>query len=55
MTYVDRVYSGGVTLQQAVGKPAGGCSNVERDLVRDIDVEVIERTLQFEAAAPNIF
>src|ERR1041384_6744835 len=41
-------------LQEAIGKPAGGCSEIHGDQSADIELKMFQSFLQFESAAADI-
>src|SRR5207237_3656934 len=55
MADIDRVNLGRTSLKQTIGESAGGCTDVERDLFRDVDLEMVERAFKFQSAATNKF
>ena len=52
---IDGDYASGAVLEKAIGEAAGGCANIETDVVADTDLPVLQSVFQLDPAAANIF
>lgn len=50
---IDRGHVAGALLQEAICKPAGGCTDIKAVPPCGVDTERIKRSLQLVAAAPT--
>ena len=48
---IDGKYEAGAVRQQHLGKAAGGCADVEADMIFDLDRVLLQRAGQLDAAA----
>src|SRR5262245_4895160 len=53
MPDINRDDAGRASLQQTIGKPAGRCADVEADSVSRFDLEMVERSDQFQTATAD--
>jgi len=51
---IDGMDGGGTALEQAIGKTAGGGTDVEADPTGGIDLKMVEGGFEFEAAASDV-
>ena len=54
MSGIDGMDGGGTALEQAIGKTAGGGTDVEADPSGGIDLKMVEGGFEFEAAASDV-
>lgn len=51
VAHVNRVHAQGTPLEETIGEPAGGSTDVQRDFLCNFQIETVESMGKFDAAA----